>query len=42
MVGINHMTLNSWANQGFEENPLVDIPGLAAPTAETILNFRKK
>jgi len=42
MVGINHQTLNSWAGKEIEADPLLQIPGLAAPTSEEILCFRKK
>lgn len=42
MVGINHMTLNSWAKKELEAEPLVHIPGLEEPTSEEILHFRKR
>ena len=42
LVSINHQSLNSWANKETENDPLLEIPGLEAPTAAEILNFRSK
>ena len=41
MVGINFQTLNSWANQEVESG-VMQIPGLAQPTMQESLSFRKK
>jgi hypothetical protein len=41
MVSVNHMTLNSWVNAEKEANPLVEIPGIEAPTHEESLAFRQ-
>ena len=42
MRGINSQTLNAWAKKEVEADPLVRIPGLAEPTIDEDLNFRKK
>lgn len=42
LLGINHQTLNSWANKETEQDPLVQIPGLQAPTSEETLRFTSK
>jgi hypothetical protein len=42
MVGINHQTLNSWANKETETGDVMTIPGLQEPTSVTTLSFRRK
>ncbi len=42
MQGINHQTLNSWANKETEADPTLRIPGLLDPTSEETLNLRRK
>lgn len=42
MLGVNHNTLNSWANKETETGEVMEIPGLAQPTAATTLAFRRK
>lgn len=42
LIGINHQTLNAWANRETESGEVMEIPGLAAPTAQEILNFRRR
>lgn len=42
MVSVNHMTLNAWANQETKSGEIMEIPGLAAPTAQETLNFRRR
>jgi DNA-binding transcriptional regulator YbjK len=41
MVGINHQTLNGWANREVESG-VMQIPGLEAPTMDESLSFRRK
>lgn len=40
LTSINHQTLNAFVNAEKENNPLVEIPGLDAPTHEESLAFR--
>jgi len=42
MVGINHQTLNSFANKETEEAGVMSIPGLQSPTGTEVLSFRKE
>lgn len=42
MLGINHQTLNSWANKEVESDPTLAIPGLEAPTSVETLYFKSK
>lgn len=42
MVGINHQTLNSFANKETEEAGVMSIPGLQPPTGTEVLSFRKE
>lgn len=42
MLGINHQTLNSWANKETETGEIMEIPGLAQPTEAITLSFRRK
>jgi DNA repair photolyase len=42
MQGINHQTLNSWANKEIEADPTLRIPGLLDPTSEELLSLRRK
>lgn len=42
MLSINHNTLNSWANAETKDDPILQIPGLEAPTTVETLNFRRK
>lgn len=41
MAGVNHQTLNSWANKEVEAG-VMEIPGLEAPTMQETLNMRRK
>ena len=43
MVGVNSITLNSWANQEIEAKGLIDyrIPGLAQADIYTVVSMRK-
>lgn len=41
MTGINHQTLNSWANKEIESDPTLQIPGLDAPTSNEEVRFTK-
>jgi len=42
MLGINHNTLQGWANREIETDPSLQIPGLDKPTSVETLYFRSK
>lgn len=42
LVSINHQTLQSFINEEKKVDPLVQIPGLEAPTSEESLRFRSE
>lgn len=42
LVSINSQTLNAFVNEEKKNNPLVEIPGLEAPTARESLSFRSE